>query len=253
MKLLLSIAVLLLVCTTLLAQTEWNKKIVIDPETPTGTPRMGILNLAGICAVLGKDKETNKILIQQVLPEGAAEKAGLLAKDEIVTIDKNMVKGMELEEIVSFLRGDPGTKVTVTVIREGFTSPKDFIVTREQVRLKEVPSVSFAIGAETSARQIAIEIIQQEFQEPDYTPRNESDQEAIIASAINSRKTLSQLMMQDALSDELRICFAIHLITIQLERIEATSISSPSQQKIMDIHTRELMDKRDLLAKSLIK
>jgi C-terminal processing protease CtpA/Prc len=140
MKSFLSIVAILSACAVSFAQTEWNKEIVIDPATPGGTPQMGILNLAGICAVVRKDKETNKVLITQVLPEGAAEKAGLLQNDEIVFIDKQTIEGVDLENVVSFLRGDPGTQVTVSVMRKGFSTPKDFIVTREPVRLKEVPS-----------------------------------------------------------------------------------------------------------------
>lgn len=140
MKSLLTIAAIFSVCATVLAQTEWNKEVVIDPATPSETPQICTLNPAGICAVVRKDKETNRILITQVLPEGAAEKAGLLPQDQIVTIDTKTIEGMELKKVVALLRGNPGTQVTVSVMREGFSSPKEFIVTREPVRLKEVQS-----------------------------------------------------------------------------------------------------------------
>lgn len=55
-------------------------------------------------------------------------------------VDGKSTEGMEATEVASLLRGVPGTKVTVTAVRESFSTPKDFIVTREAVKLKEVPS-----------------------------------------------------------------------------------------------------------------
>jgi len=123
-----------------IANTQYNQTVVIPSPEAGGTPTTAMLNMAGISAVVRKEKETNKILIVQVLPEGAAEKAGLLAKDYIVNVEGKPVYGMELQPVVAMLRGDPGTKVKVTITREALPSPTDFIVTRELVRLKEVPS-----------------------------------------------------------------------------------------------------------------
>jgi carboxyl-terminal processing protease len=36
------------------------------------------------------------------------------------------------------MRGKPGTKVTITIVREGFTEPKDYDITREQIRVQSV-------------------------------------------------------------------------------------------------------------------
>jgi len=44
------------------------------------------------------------------------------------------------------LRGRPGTKVTVTIVREGWTEPKDFEITREQIRVHSVRSQDLGNG-----------------------------------------------------------------------------------------------------------
>jgi carboxyl-terminal processing protease len=67
-----------------------------------------------------------------------AYKAGLLTGDRIIKIDGLITKDMQLPDAVKRMRGKPGTKVTVTIIREGWTEPKDFDIVREQIRVHSV-------------------------------------------------------------------------------------------------------------------
>jgi len=69
-----------------------------------------------------------------------AFRAGLLTGDRIVKIDGLVTKDMQLPDAVKRMRGKPGTKVTITVVREGWTEPKDFDITREQIRVQSVRS-----------------------------------------------------------------------------------------------------------------
>jgi carboxyl-terminal processing protease len=69
-----------------------------------------------------------------------AYRAGLSTGDRIVKIDGLATKDMQLADAVKRMRGKPGTKVTITVVREGWTEPKDFEITREQIRVQSVRS-----------------------------------------------------------------------------------------------------------------
>jgi len=62
-----------------------------------------------------------------------AYRAGLQTGDRIVKIDGLVTKDMQLPDAVKRMRGKPGTKVTITIVREGWTEPKDFDITREQI------------------------------------------------------------------------------------------------------------------------
>src|SRR5207244_9994858 len=55
-------------------------------------------------------------------------------------IDGLSTKDMQLPDAVKRMRGKPGTKVTITVVREGWTESKDFDITREQIRVQSVRS-----------------------------------------------------------------------------------------------------------------
>jgi len=93
-----------------------------------------ILNLAGICAVV--NKTDGKVVITQILPGGAAEKAGLLEKDVILEVDGVLLDGMDLQTAVGLMRGAPGTLVTLTIARDWLPTPQAFVVTREVIRLR---------------------------------------------------------------------------------------------------------------------
>src|SRR5467141_4340447 len=69
-----------------------------------------------------------------------AYRVGLQTGDRIVKIDGLVTKDMQLPDAVKRMRGKPGTKVTITVVREGWTEPKDFDITREQIRVQSVRS-----------------------------------------------------------------------------------------------------------------
>src|SRR5215831_5317494 len=75
-----------------------------------------------------------------------AFRAGLQTGDRIVKIDGLVTKDMQLPDAVKRMRGKPGTKVTITVVREGWTEPKDFDITREQIRVQSVRSADLGGG-----------------------------------------------------------------------------------------------------------
>ena len=67
-----------------------------------------------------------------------AYRAGLQTGDRIVKIDGLTTKDLQLSDAVKRMRGKPGSKVTITVAREGWTEPKDVELVREQIRVQSV-------------------------------------------------------------------------------------------------------------------
>ncbi|MDD5300426.1 MAG: S41 family peptidase [Gallionella sp.] len=73
--------------------------------------------------------------------EGApAERAGIRAGDRIVAINGTTTKGVKLTDVVKQTRGFPATPVTLSVMRESWTAPQDFAITREIIRIQSVRS-----------------------------------------------------------------------------------------------------------------
>lgn len=69
-----------------------------------------------------------------------AYRAGLEAGDLIIRLNEKSVKGMTLNDAVKIMRGDPGTDIQLTVIREGADKPLPFTVTRDIISVKSVKS-----------------------------------------------------------------------------------------------------------------
>ncbi|PIU42025.1 MAG: peptidase S41 [Candidatus Omnitrophica bacterium CG07_land_8_20_14_0_80_42_15] len=64
--------------------------------------------------------------------------AGLKANDKIVKIDGEITRDITLISAVKKLRGEPGTKVTLTILREKAESIFDVTVTRDIIRIESV-------------------------------------------------------------------------------------------------------------------
>jgi carboxyl-terminal processing protease len=75
-----------------------------------------------------------------------AAKAGVQPGDLIVKIDETPVKGMTLTEAVKKMRGDPGTKITLTILREGSGEPLVLDMKRDVINVSSVRSRTLEPG-----------------------------------------------------------------------------------------------------------
>ncbi|GAK53218.1 carboxyl-terminal protease [Candidatus Moduliflexus flocculans] len=80
----------------------------------------------------------DQLTVISPIDDTPAFRAGILAGDTIVKIDDKSTKDMTLTEAVKLLRGPKGSKVTISIMREGFTEPKDFTMTRDIIELQSV-------------------------------------------------------------------------------------------------------------------
>ena len=67
-----------------------------------------------------------------------AFRAGVKAGDQILKIDDKFTKDLTIIDAVKRMRGEKGTKVTLTLMREGFERPKEFSLVRDIIQVKSV-------------------------------------------------------------------------------------------------------------------
>ena len=67
-----------------------------------------------------------------------ADRAGLLPGDLIVAIEGRATFGRSLEEVVTELRGEPGSSVRITIRRRGVIANWDVVIVREMIRIRSV-------------------------------------------------------------------------------------------------------------------
>ncbi|MFH1077529.1 MAG: S41 family peptidase [Pseudomonadota bacterium] len=115
-------------------QPEAYKELQIDTHGEFGGVGIVITKVDGIITIISPIEGT------------PAFKAGLEAGDKIFKVDGKDTKDMDLEEAVKLMRGTKGTKVTITVVREGWDKPRDFTITREIIPLKSVRGFTLKDG-----------------------------------------------------------------------------------------------------------
>ncbi|MES2114533.1 MAG: S41 family peptidase [Pseudomonadota bacterium] len=82
--------------------------------------------------------EDGYIKIVSPIEDSPAYRAGIKAGDLITRLDSTPVKGMSLDDSVKKMRGEPHTKVSLTILRKGETEPLVFSIAREEIHQKSV-------------------------------------------------------------------------------------------------------------------
>ena len=86
---------------------------------------------SGIGATMSQDAETGVITVVNVYKGSPAEKAGILEGDILSGVDGRSTDGQDLENVVSWIKGEQGTEVSVVVVRDGIevemTAVRDII------------------------------------------------------------------------------------------------------------------------------
>ncbi len=78
-----------------------------------------------------------KLMVIAPIEDTPAEKAGLLADDEILEIDGVSTKGITVDKAADKIRGKEGTQVTLLVKRKD-NPPKKYVITREEIEIKSI-------------------------------------------------------------------------------------------------------------------
>ena len=84
--------------------------------------------------------EDGYVKVISPIEDTPAFKAGLKAGDLITRLDTTPVKGMTLDEAVKRMRGEPNTKIALTVARKDEDKPLIITIVRQEIRVQSVKS-----------------------------------------------------------------------------------------------------------------
>ena len=73
-----------------------------------------------------------------------ASRAGIFTGDEIMNIDGETTKGLELKEATNKIRGDKGTDVILTIKKPITGETEDYVITRDVITIKDIPYYGMA-------------------------------------------------------------------------------------------------------------
>ncbi len=101
----------------------------------------------GIGAYVDQVGEEKVFTITRPIYSGPAYEAGLRSRDQILKVDGWETTGVkDINEIIGRLKGPPGTNVTVSVFRRGWTEPQDFTLPRQRIVIPSVNAELFPGG-----------------------------------------------------------------------------------------------------------
>ena len=96
-------------------------------------------SFSGIGATMTQDAETGEVIVLYPMENSPAKEAGLEAGDVITGVSGlDDISTMELSDIVSGIRGEEGTDVTLTIYRESTDETFDVTITRRTIEYETV-------------------------------------------------------------------------------------------------------------------
>ncbi len=92
----------------------------------------------GIGSTVSQDMTTGILSIVKPFKGGPAHEAGLLPGDIIYKVEGEEVTGSDIQEVVSKMKGEAGTPVEISIIREGEDEPLDFTIVRQEINVPTI-------------------------------------------------------------------------------------------------------------------
>ncbi len=114
-----------------------------DPYTTFFTPEESKAfesQIAGEFGGVGMEMGQKDGVLTVIAPlkDTPASRAGIMAGDKIVKINDKLSADMSVDSAVSLIRGEPGTKVTITIVREGLSQPKAIELVRAKISIPTI-------------------------------------------------------------------------------------------------------------------
>lgn len=102
---------------------------------------MGVFGGIGVYVAAGND---NLITVVSPIEDTPGEKAGIKPGDKIIKVEGKEFTADKMDEAVKLMKGEPGTDVTITIMRVDLNTNSsqifDKTITREEIRVKSVKS-----------------------------------------------------------------------------------------------------------------
>ena len=92
----------------------------------------------GVGALMSQDRETGVITVLQVYDGSPAQEAGMRDGDTLYKVEGEEVTGEDLSDVVSKVKGEKGTQVTLTVLRADTGEEEELTITRDTIEAQTV-------------------------------------------------------------------------------------------------------------------
>ncbi|NTX12667.1 S41 family peptidase [Myxococcus sp. CA056] len=117
----------------------------LDPHTvfmPPEVFREMKIDTSGEWGGLGIEiaRKNDRIVVVAPIDDTPAARAGIKAGDELVGIDGESTRGMDVGRAMQKMRGPAGGRVLLSILRHGFSAPREIAIIRDHIRIVSVES-----------------------------------------------------------------------------------------------------------------
>ena len=95
----------------------------------------------GVGIRIGILKDTLTVI--SAMDDTPAQRLGIRPGDRIITIAGQATDGFSTEKAADLMRGDPGTEVTLRIIRPGVAQPLEYTIKREEIKVNDISYAGF--------------------------------------------------------------------------------------------------------------
>jgi carboxyl-terminal processing protease len=85
-------------------------------------------------------RERGQVTVVSPVADSPGERAGFRPGDRLVSIDGVPTRELALDEVIRRMKGPAGSKVTLELMRDGFTEPQKLVVIRDRIRTQSIES-----------------------------------------------------------------------------------------------------------------
>jgi len=111
----------------------------LDPKTYKEMREEQQGSFSGLGIVISMKGEEKELTVISPIEGTPAHRAGIRAGDIISQIEGKTTHGISIDEALDKLRGPKGSKVTITISREGYDQPLEYTLTRDDIPTASIP------------------------------------------------------------------------------------------------------------------
>ena len=110
--------------------------VYMEDEEKSGIEMLTKGKYGGVGIQIGKREKVLTVI--SPMENSPAKRAGILSGDKIIKIDNSETEELSMDDAAKLIRGEKGTEITLSIERYGENELIDFILKRENIKVKDV-------------------------------------------------------------------------------------------------------------------
>ncbi|MCX6119648.1 MAG: S41 family peptidase, partial [Proteobacteria bacterium] len=192
----------------------------------------------------------NILTVLKPIPRSPASMAGVMKGDRIIAINQQSTFGLNLDQLITHMRGEPGTPAQLTILREGLFSPIEVVVNRAVIEVDSVESFPYHDGNLHYLRLVIDSFASRTADEVESSIKEFKRRYPLNGLILDLRSNPGGLLDQAVAVSDLFLKSGV-IVSTHGRRNETERVSK-RQQKFLDFPITVLMDENSASASEIV-